>query len=342
MLVAPSRSCAVSDLDPHESAVVTTKVGNVARTGSRATTGSMFGATVAAPTILLVDDDLSALEMFRCALQDRGFSVLGSTTGGSANHLVRRHPIGLMIMDLRLPDMSGIEIIRRLIADGNPRPFILVSGFLTIEISVEAMRLGALDVLEKPVTIDRLVSLVETWAHNSVHGGGVSTEASATTPLPYNEGRPGSSAHRWAMYVVKAYQADGDVRTLEDWARCAGVSYSTLCESCRLIGIQPQAARDFTRALRAIIKSGVYHCNPSVLLNVSDRRTLKVLLERAGPFFRCGETISILQFIRHQRFVPASNEGNSNAAQLFRATFVPPRLSWYFARSVARVCQLAV
>jgi hypothetical protein len=130
-------------------------------------------------------------------------------------------------------------------------------------------------------------------------------------PMPVRsiEASPGSAAHRWAVHVMKACEADGDLKTLKDWARCAGVSYSTLCESCRIIGIRPRTARDFARVLRAVIKSSVYGCDPSVLLDISDRRTLRVLLRRVGQSFAPETTMPVAQFIKDQGFVSTSNEG---------------------------------
>jgi DNA-binding response OmpR family regulator len=253
-------------------------------------------------TILLVDDDSSVLQAYRRALEHVRYTVLASTTGHSAIDQVRQQPVNLLVVDLNLPDMSGMEVIRHLAAEDNPRPFILVSGFLNVEISVEAMRLGACDVLEKPVSIERLTAIVKACL-------GKSDKRAEAIHVPHTSGHPASAAHRWAMYVLKGCEAEADLRTLEDWARFAGVSYSTLSESCRIIRIQPQAARDFTRALRAMIKSSAYRCEPSVLLDVSDRRTLKSLVERGGSFFRSGEDASVLEFIEHQRFVPISNEG---------------------------------
>ena len=94
--------------------------------------------------------------------------------------------------------------------------------------------------------------------------------------------RPGCAAERWALHVLKGCRSSGDVKTLTQWALSAGVSYTSLRESCRLVGIRPHDARDFTRVLRAVINSQGQQCDPEVLLDVSDSRTLATLFERAG------------------------------------------------------------
>lgn len=260
-------------------------------------------------TILLVDNDLAVRDVFRRALEHAGSIVLTTVTGHSAIDLLRRNAIDLAIVDLNLPDMSGMEVIRRAAAEGRPHPFILMGACLTIHVSVEAMKLGAFDVVEKPVAIDRLLRMVGACVGEA--SGAERTAVSRREPIRSRsiDGPPGSAAHRWALHVVKACESEDDLKTLDDWGRYAGVSYSTLCESCRIVGIRPHIARDFTRALRAVIKAAAYECNPSVLLDVSDRRTLRKLLDAAGPSFRSGAVTPVIQFIKDQRFISTSNEG---------------------------------
>jgi hypothetical protein len=121
---------------------------------------------------------------------------------------------------------------------------------------------------------------------------------------------PASAAERWAMYVFRACAATGDLKTLEAWAECVGVSYTSLRESCSLLDIRPHDARDLTRMLRAVMRSTLDDCPPSALLDISDRRTLKSLLERSGVAARTRPSeISVDQFLSAQRFVPTANAG---------------------------------
>jgi two-component system response regulator (stage 0 sporulation protein F) len=274
-----------------------------------AASGGIPAINAAARVVLLVDDDPGTLDVFRVVLEHAGFLVWASATAEAAIDLVREQTVDLVVVDLKLPDMSGLEVLRHVRRDGALKRVVLISAFLTIEICVEAMRLGAFDVLEKPIDADHLLAVVRACLEQPLDEERPPAESTAAIPFPRFDDHPGSAAHRWAAYVVKACEADDDLRTLQDWARWAGVSHSTLCEACRILGSQPHLARDFTRALRAMIKSAVYRCDPSVLLDVSDRRTLKVLIERAGPSFGAREGSSVMQFIERQRFIPTSNEG---------------------------------
>ena len=112
------------------------------------------------------------------------------------------------------------------------------------------------------------------------------------------------------MLVCKACESDGDPKTLEDWADCAGVSYSSLRESCRLLDIRPHAARDLVRVLRAVIRSHDHGCPPSVLLDVSDIRTLDSLLTRAGIRSEAqAGPVAVERLLDAQRLVDKENEG---------------------------------
>ena len=107
--------------------------------------------------ILVIDDDLGMRETFTWALRAYGFQVTTAGSGARAIALTKTSHFDLMLIDLRLPDMSGIDVVRSLRSDGSDVPFVLVSGFLTDPIAVEARALGAIGVWEKPLTVDDVV-----------------------------------------------------------------------------------------------------------------------------------------------------------------------------------------
>lgn len=209
------------------------------------------------------------------------------------------------LVDQSLPDMPGLEVARFVTQNVRELPFVLIGKDLSTATTVDAMRLGAFTVLEKPVSLNDMVAtvcraVVETRA------------ASVSAPHPTCAVRrtPRSICDRWAQYVAKAANADGDLRTLGAWASFAGVSCSTLCEVCRLVGIQPLDARDLTRVLRAVVRSRQQGCRVEALLDISDRRTLKAIMARAGLDRALNADVadvSLEQFIASQRFVPQSN-----------------------------------
>lgn len=122
---------------------------------------------------------------------------------------------------------------------------------------------------------------------------------------------PSSSAERWANYVLGACKSAKDPRTLGIWAREVAVSYSTLCESCRLIGVRPRQARDFTRVLRLVVTPSFKPALLASFLDISDRRTLDSILRNAGlSQDGCvSRQVSVVAFLNSQRFIKNENPG---------------------------------
>ena len=262
-----------------------------------------------------MDDDLGTRETFDCALRPAGFTVGTAGSGAEALAIARSRRFDLMLIDLRLPDMVGTDVARALLNEAAPAPFVLMSAFLTTEVTVKAMRLGAIDVLNKPIDVDDLLAIVRSAilppriTTNDSKQATVALVGGVRAPGPAI-GRPRSPAERWARHVLKASEAEEDLRTLADWATYAGLSYSTLCESCRLVGVRPHDARDLARMLRAIIKSSRERCHLEMLLDISERRTLKHLLDRAGlDAGSSAGSVSVERFLECQQFVPRDNDG---------------------------------
>jgi DNA-binding NtrC family response regulator len=113
---------------------------------------------MARPVILVVDDDPGVRESFRLILEDH-YDVLDVPDGPSALDVVRASPIDLVLLDIRLPGMDGIEVLERIKAIDERVEVILVTAVKTVRTAVAAMKLGAFDYLTKPFEEDELLSL---------------------------------------------------------------------------------------------------------------------------------------------------------------------------------------
>lgn len=259
------------------------------------------------PSLLIVDDDLGTRETFGTAFTLAGVSVRTTDSGSNALVVTKAQNFDLLLLDFRMSDMNGTDVVRRLRDEGRALPFVLMTAFPTVELAVDAMRLGALDVLEKPLGIDDLVARVLPFVRGSVSGRvRVGSDAAAHVIAR----RPRSVAERWAAHVVRACDSEEDPKTIGEWARFLGISYSSLCESCRLLNIPPRDARDFARLLRAVVRAAQSDGGIESFLYVSDSRTLAKLLDHAG----CGSgtktpVLSGSEFIGRQHFVPLDNDG---------------------------------
>jgi DNA-binding NtrC family response regulator len=121
--------------------------------------------------ILVVEDRESLRRMLARALQQEGYEVETAAGGGPALALLRGRPFDLVLTDLMLPDLSGLEVLRAS-REAQPRtPVVVMTGFGTVASAVEAMKLGAQDFLEKPVELDDLFRLAREWLGGEGDGG---------------------------------------------------------------------------------------------------------------------------------------------------------------------------
>ena len=111
------------------------------------------------PVVLVVDDDHGVRESFRLILEDR-YEVLEAADGRQALERLRASPVDLVLLDIRLPEMDGIEVLERMKAVDDGVEVILVTAVKTVRIAVDAMKLGAFDYLTKPFDEDELLSLI--------------------------------------------------------------------------------------------------------------------------------------------------------------------------------------
>ncbi|MBM4364066.1 MAG: sigma-54-dependent Fis family transcriptional regulator, partial [Deltaproteobacteria bacterium] len=111
--------------------------------------------------LLVVDDEAQILATLKKALTLEGYAV--DVAGGVrlAETRLSRSTYDLVLLDVALPDGDGIELLARQRSQGSTTPYVLMSGHGTIETAVRALRLGALDFLEKPLSTDRLLVVVE-------------------------------------------------------------------------------------------------------------------------------------------------------------------------------------
>lgn len=102
--------------------------------------------------ILIVEDEPNVRLTFRAGLESRDWKVATADDGESALQWLRRERADVVLLDLRMPGMGGMELLRRLRAEGHEVPVIVITAHGTIANAVEAMREGAIDFLSKPLT----------------------------------------------------------------------------------------------------------------------------------------------------------------------------------------------
>ena len=130
-------------------------------------------------TILVVDDEAGIRSSVRGVLADEGYRVLEAEDGRGALQLIASEHPRLVILDIWMPEMDGIELLRH-IRDSHPgTPVIVISGHGNIETAVTATKLGAFDFIEKPFSLDGLLHVVDRALESRPIAGGIDAEAVA-------------------------------------------------------------------------------------------------------------------------------------------------------------------
>ncbi len=113
--------------------------------------------TQANATILLVEDSPTLAHVYGAYLGKENWNVILAETGAKALDLLRSRQPQVMVLDLKLPDMDGLDILRQVIEEKIHCAVVVVTGHGSVHVAVEAMRDGAFDFIEKPCNADRLL-----------------------------------------------------------------------------------------------------------------------------------------------------------------------------------------
>jgi two-component system response regulator PilR (NtrC family) len=112
--------------------------------------------TAAQPRILIVDDELSMRDMLRIVLRRDGYEVLLADTGRQALDLLQREQVDLLLSDIRMPDVNGVDVLRAAKDINANIVAFMMTAFASADTAIEAMRLGAVDYFTKPFNMDEL------------------------------------------------------------------------------------------------------------------------------------------------------------------------------------------
>ena len=110
--------------------------------------------------ILIVDDEPIVRESIRDWLKDAGYQAETADSGEQALEMIEKQDFSVMILDVRLPGKTGIKVLKEVKALKPQIKTIIITAYPTVEMAAEAMKLGAVDYLVKPVAPDELERLI--------------------------------------------------------------------------------------------------------------------------------------------------------------------------------------
>ncbi len=111
--------------------------------------------------ILIVDDNRELQEILAEYLMDEGNSVHGANNGREALEIYGKNPFDLIITDLNMPELTGIELIKEVAKYGKVTEFIIITGYASLDTAIEAVKIGAFDYIVKPFRMEELKVVVK-------------------------------------------------------------------------------------------------------------------------------------------------------------------------------------
>src|SRR5258705_3306417 len=116
---------------------------------------------IARPLLLVVDDEPPVLKIVERLATKAGFEVVSCGSGADAMRTLARRPADLAMVDLRMPDVNGLDLLRQIRTNHPGCEVILMTGYAAVDSAVEAIKLGAREYLTKPFDFDRLKQVLE-------------------------------------------------------------------------------------------------------------------------------------------------------------------------------------
>ncbi|MBI5251310.1 MAG: response regulator [Desulfomonile tiedjei] len=107
--------------------------------------------------VLLVDDETEFLETLVKRLKKRKLDVTSAESGRVALEMLRQNPVDVVVLDVRMPDMDGLETLKEIKRIKPAVEVIMLTGHANVEVAIQGMELGAFDYLMKPMDIDELL-----------------------------------------------------------------------------------------------------------------------------------------------------------------------------------------
>jgi two-component system response regulator HydG len=130
-------------------------------------------------TVLIIDDDPAHRLMLREAVKDRGHTPVEAASGEEGLKVLETELIDLILLDIKMPGMGGMEALRHIKAFNPALPVIMMTAYATVQTAIEALKLGAEDYLLKPLNLDELEEAIQAVIQPSI---GKPLKSSASAP----------------------------------------------------------------------------------------------------------------------------------------------------------------
>lgn len=163
---------------------------------------------------LIIDDDEATLDLFKYQLESSGFEAATAADGTTGEELVGEQDFDIILTDLGLPDIDGIELVAKLKSASPATEIIMVTGRGSVTKAIEATKAGAFYYVEKPVDFDELHLLIEKAVERKQQADEIRELRGKLTNVQSYEGIIGGTKPMQEIYELIENVADSDANIL--------------------------------------------------------------------------------------------------------------------------------
>jgi DNA-binding NtrC family response regulator len=205
--------------------------------------------------ILVVDDEVGILELLSEILYDEGHTIELAENAAQARAARLRMRPDLVLLDIWMPDTDGVTLLKEWGSQGLlDMPVIMMSGHATIDTAVEATRIGAIDFLEKPITLQKLLKAVEQGLSRDM-GKAVASPAAIAPSLPMPV--PSAQVAAVATDVAQSFDLDRPLREARDAFEKAYFEFHLVQEGGSMTRVAEKTGLERTHLYRKLKQLGV-------------------------------------------------------------------------------------
>jgi DNA-binding NtrC family response regulator len=164
--------------------------------------------------VLVIDDDESTIDLMKFQLESQGFEVTTAALGSSALAAVHERDFDIILADFNLPDVNGIELVKRIKEIAPDTEIIMVTGYGSMETAIEATKAGAFFFIEKPINFDELGILIGKAIESKKQKSEIKELRGRLTNRTSYEGIVGGSRVMQDIYEIIESVADSDANIL--------------------------------------------------------------------------------------------------------------------------------
>ena len=280
-------------------------------------------------TILVIDDERSILESLEMFLREKNLDVLAADTGEKGRALWQEHRPRVIILDIRLPDISGLELLRSISSQDPEAKVIMITAFHDMETTIEAMRNGAYDYIHKPLDVDELDQVV-TRALKIARAGDGSRPflAEARTPDPRQLIVGRTPAMRSIFKTIGLLSRNRATVLIEGETGTGKELIARVIHQSSTQDDQPLVTVDCTTLVESLLESELFGHRKGAFTGAVEDKMGRLEMAGEGTIFfdevgdlPLGLQAKLLRFLEYRTFTPVGGvEARRSRARIIAAT----------------------